>query len=177
MIDFYILIIFALVAEETIGWLRIVRPGSVIGPQQQYMKDMQARLWREGDMMRTRLGNTLGTLGGEVDDVSSSMGAMSMDDKLSGRSGGNGVITGSSSKPSRRGNTGSEDVSDGKEEDGEVTQGDVLRQRRMHNHHMTPAEAKASGVTTTAAGASSKAVSAKASAATTRSHIGRLLGR
>ena len=29
------------IAEETIGWLRHVRPGSVIGPQQQYMKDMQ----------------------------------------------------------------------------------------------------------------------------------------
>ena len=26
---------------QVIGWLRIVRPGSIIGPQQQYMRDMQ----------------------------------------------------------------------------------------------------------------------------------------
>ena len=25
-------------AEEVIGWLRVVRPGSIIGPQQQFMK-------------------------------------------------------------------------------------------------------------------------------------------
>ena len=28
---------------KVIGWLRIVRPGTIIGPQQQYMKDMQVR--------------------------------------------------------------------------------------------------------------------------------------
>lgn len=28
---------------KVIGWLRIVRPGSIIGPQQQYMQDMQVR--------------------------------------------------------------------------------------------------------------------------------------
>ncbi len=30
-------------ANECIGWLRIVRPGSVIGTQQQYLKDQEAR--------------------------------------------------------------------------------------------------------------------------------------
>ncbi|CAM9706470.1 unnamed protein product, partial [Ectocarpus fasciculatus] len=44
-----------LTAEEAIGWLRIVRPGSVIGQQQQYMKDMQAKLWREGDLYQARM--------------------------------------------------------------------------------------------------------------------------
>jgi hypothetical protein len=29
-------------ADEAIGWLRIVRPGSVIGPQQEYLKDCHA---------------------------------------------------------------------------------------------------------------------------------------
>jgi hypothetical protein len=139
------------------------------------MKDMQARLWREGDMMRTRLGNTLGTLGGEIDDVSASISGLSVDEKVTGR----GVITGASSKPSRRGTAGGgaavDDRSEGKEEDGEITQGDVLRQRRMVSHHMTPAEAKAAG-----ASSGSKTVgaaTAKASSASTRSHIGRLLGR
>ena len=41
-------------AEETIGWLRHVRPGSVIGPQQQYMKDMQV-----GGIMSTKFYKTI----------------------------------------------------------------------------------------------------------------------
>ncbi|EKX43467.1 hypothetical protein GUITHDRAFT_52246, partial [Guillardia theta CCMP2712] len=31
-------------ANEAMAWLRIVRPGSVIGPQQQYLQDQQARM-------------------------------------------------------------------------------------------------------------------------------------
>lgn len=41
-----------LTAEEIIGWMRIVRPGSVIGPQQQFLKDIQGRMWREGEAIR-----------------------------------------------------------------------------------------------------------------------------
>jgi hypothetical protein len=43
-------------AEETIGWLRHVRPGSVIGPQQQYMKDMQV-----GGVMSTKYYGVMST--------------------------------------------------------------------------------------------------------------------
>ena len=32
-------------ARESISWLRIVRPGSIIGPQQHYLEDQQARMW------------------------------------------------------------------------------------------------------------------------------------
>jgi len=32
-------------ADECMGWLRIARPGSVIGKQQQYLKRQQARMW------------------------------------------------------------------------------------------------------------------------------------
>jgi cell division cycle 14 len=46
---------YRLTAEETIGWLRIVRPGSVIGPQQQFLKDIQQRMWREGDILRNKV--------------------------------------------------------------------------------------------------------------------------
>lgn len=31
-------------AEEVIGWMRIVRPGSIIGPQQKYMRDVQPKM-------------------------------------------------------------------------------------------------------------------------------------
>ena len=43
-------------AEEVIGWLRIARPGSIIGPQQQWLKEMQTRMWREGELFRQKRG-------------------------------------------------------------------------------------------------------------------------
>ena len=36
-------------AREAMGWLRIVRPGSVIGPQQQYLCDKEAIMHRAGE--------------------------------------------------------------------------------------------------------------------------------
>lgn len=36
-------------AEEVIGYIRICRPGSVIGPQQNYLREMQPLMWKEGD--------------------------------------------------------------------------------------------------------------------------------
>ncbi|XP_014664776.1 PREDICTED: dual specificity protein phosphatase CDC14A-like [Priapulus caudatus] len=41
-------------AAEVIAWIRICRPGSIIGPQQHYMEEMQMEMWREGDLMRVR---------------------------------------------------------------------------------------------------------------------------
>jgi cell division cycle 14 len=35
-------------AREAIAWLRIVRPGSVLGPQQQFLECMQGKMWRWG---------------------------------------------------------------------------------------------------------------------------------
>ncbi|KIZ02856.1 protein phosphatase [Monoraphidium neglectum] len=43
-------------AEEVIGYIRICRPGSVIGPQQNYLQQMQAIMWREGDAWRATHG-------------------------------------------------------------------------------------------------------------------------
>ena len=40
--------------------MRVVRPGSVIGPQQQWMKEMQHRMWREGELYRQRGGRPIG---------------------------------------------------------------------------------------------------------------------
>lgn len=50
----YIMKHYRFTAEELIGWLRVVRPGSIIGPQQQFMKELQPRMWREGELYRTR---------------------------------------------------------------------------------------------------------------------------
>lgn len=35
-----------LTAREVIGWLRLARPGSVIGPQQQYLESIEQKMWR-----------------------------------------------------------------------------------------------------------------------------------
>lgn len=35
--------------QEVIGYIRICRPGSVIGPQQGFIKDIQRIMWMEGD--------------------------------------------------------------------------------------------------------------------------------
>jgi cell division cycle 14 len=35
-------------AREAIAWLRVARPGSVVGPQQQYLEGMQAKMWQWG---------------------------------------------------------------------------------------------------------------------------------
>lgn len=52
VIGCYLMKHYRFTAEEIIGWLRIVRPGSIIGPQQQFMREMQARMWREGELFR-----------------------------------------------------------------------------------------------------------------------------
>jgi len=39
-------------AREFIAWNRIVRPGSIIGPQQHYLVEWEQRMWAEGAKMR-----------------------------------------------------------------------------------------------------------------------------
>lgn len=43
-------------AEEAIAWLRICRPGSVIGPQQDFVKEWEATMWEQGDKYRKAKG-------------------------------------------------------------------------------------------------------------------------
>ena len=39
---------FRFTAPEAIAWIRICRPGSVIGPQQNWLEEKQAWLWHQG---------------------------------------------------------------------------------------------------------------------------------
>jgi len=57
----YLIKHFRMTAAEVIGWIRLARPGSIIGPQQQYLEQMQASLWQEGDSVRVanRLSSSL----------------------------------------------------------------------------------------------------------------------
>jgi hypothetical protein len=41
-------------AAEVIGWMRVCRPGMVIGPQQHWMERQQEVQWRAGAAMRQR---------------------------------------------------------------------------------------------------------------------------
>ncbi|ELW72904.1 Dual specificity protein phosphatase CDC14C [Tupaia chinensis] len=55
LIACYIMKHYRMSAAETIAWVRICRPGSVIGPQQQFLVMKQASLWLEGDYFRQKL--------------------------------------------------------------------------------------------------------------------------
>jgi cell division cycle 14 len=39
-------------ADELIGWIRLCRPGSICGPQQQYLLELEEYLFNEGDKFR-----------------------------------------------------------------------------------------------------------------------------
>lgn len=54
LIGCYLMKHFKFTAAETIGWLRICRPGSVIGPQQNFLEEKQSWLWAQGDIFRSK---------------------------------------------------------------------------------------------------------------------------
>ncbi len=57
----YIMKHYKFTAAEVIGWMRICRPGMVIGPQQHYLKDIEQKMWYEGDIMRMRPSQQIGS--------------------------------------------------------------------------------------------------------------------
>jgi hypothetical protein len=61
----YIMKHYRFTAREVIGWMRICRPGMVIGPQQQFLEDIQQQMWYEGEVMRHGPSNRLVMSGGK----------------------------------------------------------------------------------------------------------------
>ncbi|XP_068944130.1 dual specificity protein phosphatase CDC14B isoform X3 [Petaurus breviceps papuanus] len=55
LIACYIIKHYRMTVPETIAWIRICRPGSIIGPQQHFLVSKQASLWTEGDYYRQKL--------------------------------------------------------------------------------------------------------------------------
>ncbi|XP_072290160.1 dual specificity protein phosphatase CDC14B isoform X2 [Eucyclogobius newberryi] len=55
LIACYIMKHYRLTAAEAIAWIRICRPGSVIGPQQNFVEDKQSGMWKEGDVFRDKM--------------------------------------------------------------------------------------------------------------------------
>ncbi|KAL1492793.1 hypothetical protein ABEB36_010981 [Hypothenemus hampei] len=56
LIACYIMKHWRFTAEEAIGWIRICRPGSIIGHQQNWLQDKQKPLWEQGDLYRKKHG-------------------------------------------------------------------------------------------------------------------------
>jgi len=52
LIACYIMKHYKWTAEEAICWLRLCRPGSVIGPQQDFVVEHQAKMWEAGEKYR-----------------------------------------------------------------------------------------------------------------------------
>jgi len=52
LIACYIMKHYNWTADEAIAWLRICRPGSVIGPQQDFVVEYQQKMWEDGEKFR-----------------------------------------------------------------------------------------------------------------------------
>lgn len=44
----YLMKHYRFTAAEVIGWMRVCRPGCVIGPQQHFLKQIESRMWQAG---------------------------------------------------------------------------------------------------------------------------------
>eukprot|EP00802_Teleaulax_amphioxeia_P015657 Tamp_15750.p1 GENE.Tamp_15750~~Tamp_15750.p1 ORF type:complete len:358 (+),score=55.50 Tamp_15750:407-1480(+) len=64
LIGLYVMKHYKWTAAEFIAWNRIVRPGSVIGPQQFFLKEWEAKMWEAGDAYRRKKGIALKPLPG-----------------------------------------------------------------------------------------------------------------
>ncbi|XP_029985445.1 dual specificity protein phosphatase CDC14AB isoform X2 [Sphaeramia orbicularis] len=58
LIGCYLMKHYRFTAGEAIAWIRICRPGSVIGPQQNFLEEKQASLWLQGDGQRSQKNRT-----------------------------------------------------------------------------------------------------------------------
>eukprot|EP00495_Collosphaeridae_sp_1-RS-2012_P005912 TRINITY_DN537_c0_g1_i1.p1 TRINITY_DN537_c0_g1~~TRINITY_DN537_c0_g1_i1.p1 ORF type:complete len:308 (-),score=26.59 TRINITY_DN537_c0_g1_i1:241-1164(-) len=59
LIGCYVMKHYRWTAQEFIAWVRICRPGSIIGPQQNFLKNQQRQMWKEGDLWRKARGLVL----------------------------------------------------------------------------------------------------------------------
>ncbi|KAM4575017.1 dual specificity protein phosphatase CDC14AB isoform 2-T2 [Fundulus diaphanus] len=58
LIGCYLMKHYRFTAAEAIAWIRICRPGSVIGPQQNFLEEKQAALWSQSDGSHPQKGKT-----------------------------------------------------------------------------------------------------------------------
>mmetsp|Transcript_37412 Transcript_37412/g.74088 ORF Transcript_37412/g.74088 Transcript_37412/m.74088 type:complete len:239 (+) Transcript_37412:862-1578(+) len=133
----YLMKHFKFTAAEVIGWFRICRPGTIIGPQQHYMAEMEQVMWREGDLYRQRKANedkeearpgdkeVVEGMLGSLETLALGAKATAPEAKRSKRHSAKQAADVESS-------TAAEEAA---EEEGKMTQGDELRAMRARNMH------------------------------------------
>ncbi|NXQ78721.1 CC14A phosphatase, partial [Nyctibius grandis] len=79
LIACYIMKHYMFTHAEAIAWIRICRPGSIIGPQQHFLEEKQAMLWLEGDLIRSKQKRVVD---GNINRVLSGLNDISISDSL-----------------------------------------------------------------------------------------------
>ncbi|NXC49712.1 CC14A phosphatase, partial [Penelope pileata] len=79
LIACYIMKYYRFTHAEAIAWIRICRPGSIIGPQQHFLEEKQAMLWQEGDLIQSKQRRVLD---GNINRVLCGLNDMSISDSL-----------------------------------------------------------------------------------------------
>ncbi|XP_072019024.1 dual specificity protein phosphatase CDC14AB-like isoform X3 [Amphiura filiformis] len=79
LIGCYMMKHYRFTAAEVIAWIRICRPGSVIGPQQNYLEEKQASMWVQGDIHRKKTKDGLNNRQG-VSNILSGVGEIAIND-------------------------------------------------------------------------------------------------
>uniref|UniRef100_A0A6Q2X612 Cell division cycle 14A n=1 Tax=Esox lucius TaxID=8010 RepID=A0A6Q2X612_ESOLU len=76
LIGCYLMKHYRFTAAEAIAWIRVCRPGSVIGPQQHFLEEKQAAMWLQGDAQRSQQkpARAVSHLISSMDDLSLSAG-------------------------------------------------------------------------------------------------------
>ncbi|XP_036046946.1 dual specificity protein phosphatase CDC14A isoform X4 [Onychomys torridus] len=82
LIACYVMKHYRFTHAEIIAWIRICRPGSIIGPQQHFLEEKQASLWVQGDIFRSKLKNRPSSEG-SINKIMSSLDDMSIGGNLS----------------------------------------------------------------------------------------------
>ncbi|NXO35016.1 CC14A phosphatase, partial [Locustella ochotensis] len=80
LIACYVMKHYKFTHAEAIAWVRICRPGSIIGPQQHFLEEKQAMLWLEGDLIRSK--QKLQGVDGNINRVLCGLNDISISDSL-----------------------------------------------------------------------------------------------
>ncbi|XP_037682468.1 dual specificity protein phosphatase CDC14A isoform X3 [Choloepus didactylus] len=81
LIACYVMKHYRFTHAEIIAWIRICRPGSIIGPQQHFLEEKQASLWVQGDIFTSKLKNRTSS-DGSINKILSSLDDMSISGNL-----------------------------------------------------------------------------------------------
>jgi len=100
IIGTYLMKHFKLTHGEVIAWMRICRPGMVIGPQQHFLREIEQMMWYEGEVFRSRICRGVNKSDESCNIINDNMKDLTIDDQLRHRNG-------------RKSNSGTDSQADG----------------------------------------------------------------